>query len=405
MKQRWLVLCLIVVLALPAVTLAAPPDVSPAGALKLPPEPPARFRSQVVVQSAADFADLARRLPLYDEALEAGQTELNLTQAEIDGLRQLGYTVNVLGEAPAQPDVWPSCYSKLADLNSWLTGYVAANPNLLETQTYGSSWCANQGGCTNPGGQTIFGYDLQVTRITNELGAPTKAGRFFVDGGLHAREIPGPELMKSFIQTLVSNYGVDPDITWLLDNREVYVVLESNPDGRRMVELGTEPPYNGSPWYWRKNTNNSAGSCGWPPSGSSQYGVDLNRNHIFKWDVAGGSTVPCDQTYRGVAPGSEPEIQAYENLVRSLIPDQRGPGDTDPAPPTTTGLMINIHNYTSPGSILVPWGWTTVLPPNNTELMAIGNKFNTLTGNTYDVSHSLYPVSGNTRDWGYGQYP
>ena len=403
MKQRWLVLCLIVVLALPAVTLAAPPDVSPAGALTLPPDPPARFRSQVVVGSAADFADLARRLPMYDEALEAGQTELNLTQAEIDGLRQLGYTVVVLGEAPAQPDVWPSCYSKLADLNSWLAGYVAANPNLLETQTYGSSWCANQGGCTNPGGQTIPGYSLQVTRITNELGAPTKAGRFFVDGGLHAREIPGPELMKSFIQTLVSNYGVDPDITWLLDNREVYVVLESNPDGRRMVELGTEPPYNGSPWYWRKNTNNSAGSCGWPPSSSSQYGVDLNRNHIFKWDVAGGSTAPCDQTYRGVAPGSEPEIQAYENLVRSLIPDQRGPGDTDPAPPTTTGLMINIHNYTSPGSILVPWGWTTVLPPNNTELMAIGNKFNTLTGNTYEVSHSLYPVSGNTRDWGYGE--
>lgn len=407
MKQRWFVLCLMVVLALPAVTLAAPPDVTPAGALTLPPDPPARFHVNVVVRSLQDFADLARRLPTYDEAFEAGQTRLNLTQAEIDGLRQLGYAVDVLGAAPAQPDAWPSCYSKLADLNSWLASYAAANPNLIELSTYGSSWCLAHGGCTNAGGQTIAGYSLQVARITNELGAPTKAGRFFVDGGLHARELPGPELMKTFIQTLVSGYGVDPNLTWLLDNREVYVVLESNPDGRRMVELGTEPPYNSSPWYWRKNTNNSAagsGSCSWPPNAYSHYGIDLNRNHIFKWDVAGGgSTAPCDQTYRGVAPGSEPEIQAYETLVRSLIPDQRGPGDTDPAPATTTGLMINIHNYTDPGSILVPWGWTTALPPNNTELMAIGNKFNTLTGSTYDVSHALYPVSGNTRDWGYGE--
>lgn len=407
MKQPWLVLCLIVLLALPSVTLAAPPALTPSAELMLPPDPPARFRVQVAVQSAQDFAELARQLPVWDETLEAGKTVLNLTQAEIDGLRQLGYAVEVLGPAPTQPDVWPSCYSKLADLNSWLASYAAANPTLLELSTYGSSWCLAHGGCTNAGGQTIAGYSLQVVRITNELGAANKPGRFFIDGGLHAREIPGPELMKTFIQTLVSNYGADPDITWLLDNREIYVVLESNPDGRRMVELGTEAPYNGSPWYWRKNTNNSAAgsaSCAWPPNASSHYGIDLNRNHVFKWDVAGGgSTAACDQTYRGASPGSEPEISAYENLVRSLIPDQRGPGDTDPAPATTTGIMINIHNYTSPGSILVPWGWTTALPPNNTELMAIGNKFNTLTGNTYDVSHALYPVSGNTRDWGYGE--
>lgn len=406
MKQRWLVLCLIVVLALPAVTLAAPPDVSPAGVLMLPPEPPARFRAQLAPRSAEEYADLARRLPMWDEALEAGQTELNLTQAEIDGLRQLGYTVHVLGEAPSEPTVWPGCYSKLADLNTWLASYAAANPNLIELAFYGSSWCAQQGGCTNQGGQSIPGYSLQVARITNELGAAEKNGRFFVDGGLHAREIPGPELMKNFIQSLVTGFGVDPDITWLLDNREIFVVLESNPDGRRMVELGTEPPYNSSPWYWRKNTNNSASgssSCSWPPTSSSQYGVDLNRNHIFKWDVAGGSTAPCSQTYRGVAPGSEPEIQAYENFVRSIIPDQRGPGDNDPAPADTTGILINIHNVTSPGSILVPWGWTTALPPNNTQLEAIGHKFNTLTGNTYNVSHALYPVSGNTRDWAYGE--
>ena len=36
----------------------------------------------------------------------------------------------------------------------------------------------------------------------------------------------------------MSGYGVDANITWLLDQREVYVALTSNPDGRTLVEMG-----------------------------------------------------------------------------------------------------------------------------------------------------------------------
>jgi hypothetical protein len=171
--------------------------------------------------------------------------------------------------------------------------------------------------------------------------------------------------------------------------------------------LGTEPPYTGNPWYWRKNGNNSiAGSaaCAWPPTSSSHYGIDLNRNHIFKWDVAGGSTAVCAQDYRGPSPGSEPEIQAYEAFVRSIIPDQRPSGDNDPAPADTTGFLINLHNYVSGGVILVPWGWTSALAPNNAQLVAIAQKMRTVTTSpTYNWQYSLYPVSGNTRDWAYGE--
>ena len=40
-------------------------------------------------------------------------------------------------------------------------------------------------------------------------------------------------------------------------------MLSGNPDGRRLVEMGTEPPYNGNPWYWRKDGRNniSGASC------------------------------------------------------------------------------------------------------------------------------------------------
>ena len=371
------------------------------------PVAPSRFYVELSVDSAPDALALSRLIPDWDEAIEAGAGQVILTQAEIDRLRKLGYSVTIVGAAPDAPTVWPSCYNRLDALYSWLQSYAAAHPNLIELIDYGNSWCKQVGGCTTTGGQTIAGYDLWVARVTNELAAGPKTGRFFTDGGIHAREIPTPELAKTYIETLVNNYGTDPNVTMLLDQREIYVVLSSNPDGRRLVEMGTEPPYNGNPWYWRKNGNNGvagSNSCSWPPaSGNSTYGIDLNRNHIFKWDESGHSTYVCDQTYRGVSPGSEPEIQAYENFVRSIIPDQRGPGDNDPAPVTTTGLLINLHNVTE-GVVLVPWGWTTALSPNNAQLVAIAEKFITqTTAPVYNWQYSLYPVSGNTRDWGYGE--
>lgn len=371
-------------------------------------QPATRYYVNLVVDSGAEAAALAGLLPEWDEALAAGATRVILTQEEIEKLRRAGYQLTVLGPAPDAPTAWPACYNRLDTLYSWLQTYAAAHPNLIELFDYGDSWCKQQGGCTTTGGQFIAGYDLWVARITNELAAGPKTGRLFTDGNIHAREIPTPELAKAFIETLVSNYGVDPNVTMLLDQREIFVVLVSNPDGRRLVEMGTEPPFNGNPWYWRKNGNNGiagASACSWPPySGSSTYGVDLNRNHIFKWNVSGGaSTYICAQDYRGPAPGSEPEIQAYEDFVRSIIPDQRPPGDNDPAPLDTTGFLINLHNVTD-GVILVPWGWTTAVTANNAQLVAIAQKMITYTSApVYGWQYSLYPVSGNTRDWAYGE--
>lgn len=402
-------LALTFLLAAPATGLAAPPPGDEAPGTGQPATTSGRYSVEIALTSREDAAALAALLPEWEEAFEAGDMTIVLTEAEIARLRSQGYTVTVLGDAPAVPTAWPSCYSHLTDLNGWLQSYAAAHPTLIELIDYGDSWCKQQGGCTTPAPQNFSwpGDDLVVARITNELAAGSKSGRFFVDAGIHAREIPTPEVAKAFIEALVGGYGSDPNATWLLDQREVYVVLSSNPDGRRLVELGagTEPPYPGNPWYWRKNGNYGIpGSlaCAWPPSSGSQFGIDLNRNHVFKWEgpFGGYSTYVCDQTFRGPSPASEPEILAYENFVRSIIPDQRGPGDNDPAPADATGFLINLHNVTD-GVILVPWGWTTANAPNNTQLEAIAYKMSTY--NSYDVQHALYPVSGNTRDWAYGE--
>jgi hypothetical protein len=109
----------------------------------------------------------------------------------------------------------------------------------------------------------------------------------------------------------------------------------------------------------------------------------------------------CDETYRGSAPGSEPETVAFEAVVRRAFADRRGSADDDAAPADTSGILLNYHNATVPGTVLIPWGWTDEPSPNDYELRMIGNRLARDPG--YEVRNALYPVSGNTRDWGYGE--
>jgi len=349
----------------------------------------------------ADARALADAIPEWEEAIGAGTDRVTIPRRQAAALQARGFDLDVVSAAAVLPP-WPGCYSKLEDVYAWMHSFAAAHPDLVELYDIGDSGCKQRGGCVTPGGDRIPGADIYVARITNERAASPKEGRFWIDGGLHAREIPTVELVKAFIVRVVEGFGRDAQLTYLLDHRELYVGLASNPDGRLLVEMGASEPYSAAPWMWRKNARGMEGDpCGWPPTGGGHHGVDLNRNHAFKWDAEGHSEEVCAETYRGPTPGSEPEIQAYADYVRTLFPDQRGPDDADVAPKDATGLLINFHNATFPGTVLVPWGWTTARAPNDADLMAIARRY--ATHNGYRTQYALYPVSGNTRDWSYGE--
>jgi carboxypeptidase T len=92
-------------------------------------------------------------------------------------------------------------------------------------------------------------------------------------------------------------------------------------------------------------------------------------------------------------------VQGY---MASIFPDQRGSGATDPAPATTTGVMITLHSYAD--LVLYPWGYGTAAAPNLSDLATLGRKFGYF--NHYEVCQSplcLYSASGTTDDWAYGE--
>lgn len=376
-----------------------------------------------------DIADIDR-LSAYD-VWEYNNHEERYVLAAVDyagysALTDAGWRVAIDEAAGAQLKIrqkrftdFFGGYRTVDQLYADLEALNLASPDLSELVQYGQSHCLEQGGCLMKGGETLPGFPLYAMRVTNENrpGSSVIEGDniamgskpvFFLMANIHAREITTPELAMRFLEQLLDGYGNDPDVTWLVNHHEIWIVPTVNPDGHWLVELGETPAYGGQPFYQRKNANNDANNNGmpdcsaWPPSEAAQPGIDLNRNHSFEWNQGGTSDYPCDLTYLGPSAASENESAAIEDLISALIPDQRGPALNDAAPDDTTGIFITLHSYSN--LVLWPWGSRSSAAPNKIGLQAIGDKFATFNG--YQSCQSgpcLYRTSGATDDWAYGE--
>lgn len=351
-----------------------------------------------------DRADLNALATDYD-ALEkvdrqAGYVMIALTPEDANALRERGYRVELDEKAtlsvnaprlqdPQRPLGIAnfSCYRTVEESYASLAQLAAAHSNIASWVDIGDSWDK----ITRLGPP---GYDLFALVLTNKA-RPGPKPRFFLMAAIHAREYTTGETATRFAEYLVNGYGVDPDVTWMLDYGEVHIVVQSNPDGRKIAEQG---------YTQRKNRNTNSGSepCSNPPTNSSQFGVDLNRNSTFGWGGPGASSGTCNLTYRGQSAASEPETRALENYIRALYPDRRGPGRGDAAPSDTEGVMISLHSYSE--LVLFPWGDSEGTVPNLAGLRALGKRMGFY--NNYEACQTavcLYEAAGATDDFTYGE--
>jgi hypothetical protein len=322
--------------------------------------------------SQAQLERLTSRLDVWEVHRDEGYLVAFVGPQDHAWLTQAGFAFQVNPTSLLHSDTIAdyACYRTIDQLYTQLSDWTAQYPDIASLSTIGHSF---------------ENRELKVMRLTHHSTTGFKP-RFFLMANIHGRELITNETAMVFIQKLLQGYGNDPDITWLLDYDEIDVLVSANPDGHVKNEQNLS-------LYWRKNTH-PYGSC-------TFYGVDLNRNSDFEWGGAGASNVPCEETYRGPTAHSEPETQAVENFVQSLFLDQRGPGESDAAPITTTGVLITLHSYGN--LVLWPWGWTSTAAPNSTQLQKFGQKLAAFNGYTPQQAVGLYPTSGTTDDWAYGE--
>lgn len=275
------------------------------------------------------------------------------------------------------------CYRTVTETYTRATELVALKPEIVEWLDIGDSYLktVNQGG-----------DDIRVLHITNRSIAGPKPAVFILSA-IHAREYVTAETNTRLAEFLVTQYGINPDVTWLVDHHDINLALVGNPDGRRLAETSATRTK-------RKNINTSF-TCS---TNSVLTGVDLNRNYPFDWNgPAGGSTSVCTETYRGLTRGSEPEAQSLIARAQAVFPDQRSETVIPAVDLTTTvsldasGVYIDVHS--NGAGNWYPWGNNAADAPNGAQLRTLARKMGFYNNLPTDKSSASGAIAGATDDF------
>ncbi|MCF7921865.1 MAG: immune inhibitor A [Candidatus Marinimicrobia bacterium] len=153
-------------------------------------------------------------------------------------------------------------------------------------------------------GMSYEGRNIWAFKISDNPNAPDGDPEVLYNSLTHAREPAAMMTLMHFAWSLAENYNLDPTMTFLVNERELWFIPVVNPDGYVFNQL-THPDGGG---MHRKNRR---------PGCTSSPGVDLNRNWGYFWgyDDLGSSPDSCGTTYRGSQSFSEPETQALRDFV------------------------------------------------------------------------------------------
>ncbi len=312
-----------------------------------------------------DNADQLRQL--YNMGLDVvfrgeGEVDIITNPDERQGLEKAGFATEIIHESVSAfyrsrlPQKDMGGYMTLSEVEAAVDQIIADHPSIVTTrQVYGS---------------TLEGRDWYAIKISDNPYVDEEEPEVLFTGAIHAREVITPLIMLAFMDRLTDNYGTDPVITELVDEREVWFVPIVNPDGYYHNEVIAP----GGGGMWRKNRRaNTDGSVG----------VDLNRNFDHMWGV-GGIPEGSSEVFPGAGPFSEPAAQAYRDLVeaREFI------------------VSMDFHAYSN--ALLWPWGYSA----EDTE---DSDLFYQLAGGATSFNgYALWPpyitgAAGMTVDWLYGE--
>jgi len=219
------------------------------------------------------------------------------------------------------------------------------------------------------------GRPLWTLKISDNPTVDESEPAVYINGATHAREPLGTHCCIDFASWILTNYGLDSTITWLVNNREIYITPVMNPDG-----YVYNSDSGGASANWRKNRRIIQ---------SPYVGVDLNRNYGYKWayDNSGSSGSPSSETYRGPSRFSEPETR----VVRDFMLAQK------------IRTQMDYHTYGQYN--MYSWGYASVTPPDEITLREMVDTFRMYNqypaSRTGQISRVLYTANGVSTDWEY----
>lgn len=197
-------------------------------------------------------------------------------------------------------------------------------------------------------GESMEGRELGALKISDNVSVDENEAEVLFDGGIHGDEIGGPENCIRFARDLCTKYGSDPDITDLVNNREIWIYYMVNPDGRENMSR-----YNLA-------------------------GVDCNRDYGFMWDAWGGSTGAFSQV----------ETKSLRNCSYQ------------------NQFVVHTTYHSGTEYISCPWSYRPETPPDMDHILQLAGLYSSVSGYAnleYGQGNSgMYAINGSTKDGNYG---
>nr|XP_006812374.1 PREDICTED: carboxypeptidase A4-like [Saccoglossus kowalevskii] len=312
-----------------------------------------------------DFWDFPRDLMVPPSEMKRVTSFLNVqrlkysvwmedVQEKIDG---------VFSDIPRTEEFDYFVYHTYDEIIAWIGDTVATNSDITSSESIGTSY---------------EGRDLPVLKLGIDTGKVKKV--IWFNGAIHAREWISPATVMAITNQLIVDYRAgDPDITFLLETYDFHILIMFNPDGYDYTWTNDR--------MWRKTRS--------PNDGSPCDGTDPNRNFDYEWGGLGASTLPCGSTYRGSHALSEIEVVNVEGYLTTLSATQE------------LFMYIDWHSYSE--LMLSAWGYTDQYPVDYADMdahMQVHTQaMGAVHGHYYEYGASgvtLYPTSGTTVDWAYG---
>ncbi|XP_053106839.1 carboxypeptidase A6 isoform X1 [Hemicordylus capensis] len=257
------------------------------------------------------------------------------------------------------PEYSYEIYHSLEEIQSWMHHLNKTHSDLVHMLSVGKSY---------------EGRPLLVLKLGKRSRAYKKA--VWIDCGIHAREWIGPAFCQWFVKEALQTYQSDPAMRRMLNQLYFYIMPIFNVDGYHFSWTHDR--------FWRKTrSRNSRFRC---------HGVDANRNWKVKWCDEGASIHPCDDTYCGPFPESEPEVKAVAHFLRKHRKQIKA--------------YLSFHAYAQ--MLLYPYSYKYATIPNFScvESAAFNavNALQSVYGIRYrygPASSTLYVSSGSSMDWAY----
>ncbi len=197
-------------------------------------------------------------------------------------------------------------------------------------------------------GTTALGKELAALKISDNVNIHEDEAEILFDGGIHGDEVGGSQNVIQFARDLCKNYGTDPQITSLVDNREIWLYYCVNPYGRDHM-----------------TRENGAG-------------VDVNRDFGYAWGGEGSSPGPF----------SQPESKALRNCQYA-------------------NQFVSYTNYHSGTEIIsYPWSYRYSPAPDRDHMDHLAQVYSLASGYSNlpygQGSVIMYLIQGSTKDYNYG---